>query len=62
MVDGEPLGETETSKTLQADYVKFTRWAQWRIDKNGEGVIGYIVNNSFLDGPMYPRYAAEFAY
>ncbi len=51
-VDGEPLGE-RNSKTLQADYVKFTGWAQWRIDKNGEGVIGYIVNNSFLDGPMF---------
>ena len=38
-------------KALQGDYVKFTRWAQWRIDKNGEGVIGYIVNNGFLDGP-----------
>ena len=51
-VDGEPLGE-RNSKTLQADYVKFTRWAQWRIDKNGEGIVGYIVNNSFLDGPMF---------
>ena len=49
-VDGEPLGEV-ASKALQADYVKFIRWAQWRIDKNGEGVVGYIVNNSFLDGP-----------
>ena len=49
-VDGEPIGETNL-KALQADYVKFIRWAQWRIDKNGEGVIGYIVNNSFLDGP-----------
>ena len=48
-VDGEPLGEA-TLKALQADYVKFIRWAQWRIDKNGEGVVGYIVNNSFLDG------------
>ena len=48
-VDGEPLGES-TSKALQDDYVKFIRWAQWRIDKNGEGVIGYIVNNNFLDG------------
>ncbi len=48
-VDGQPLGE-RNSKPLQADYVKFIRWAQWRIDRNGEGVIGYIVNNSFLDG------------
>ena len=51
-VNGEPLGE-RNSKALQADYVKFTRWAQWRIDKNGEGIVGYIVNNSFLDGPMF---------
>ena len=51
-VDGQPLGE-RNSKALQADYVKFIRWAQWRIDKNGEGVIGYIVNNSFLDGPIF---------
>ena len=51
-VDGEPLGEIN-SKALQADYVKFIRWAQWRIDKNGEGIVGYIVNNSFLDGPVF---------
>lgn len=51
-VDGQPLGE-RNSKVLQADYVKFTRWAQWRIDRNGEGIIGYIVNNSFLDGPIF---------
>ena len=51
-VDGQPLGE-KNPKALQADYVKFVRWAQWRIDRNGEGVIGYIVNNSFLDGPIF---------
>ena len=51
-VDGQSIGE-KNLKALQADYVKFTRWAQWRIDKNGEGVIGYIVNNSFLDGPIF---------
>ena len=51
-IDGEPLGE-KNAKALQADYVKFIRWAQWRIDRNGEGIIGYIVNNSFLDGPMF---------
>ncbi len=51
-VDRQPLGE-RNSKALQGDYVKFTRWAQWRIDRNGEGIIGYIVNNSFLDGPIF---------
>ena len=51
-IDGDPIGDRNT-KVLQSDYVKFIRWAQWRIDKNGEGVIGYIVNNSFLDGPTF---------
>ena len=48
-VDGKPMRE-RSSTVLQGDYVKFIRWAQWRIDENGEGVIGYVVNNSFLDG------------
>ena len=49
-VDGQPLGE-KNPKALQDDYVKFIRWAQWRVNRNGEGVIGYIANNSFLDAP-----------
>ncbi len=53
--DGKLLGIKDQKKFLQADYVKFIRWAQWRIDKNGEGVIGYIVNNNFLRGPTFRR-------
>ena len=52
VVDGKPLGERST-KALQADSIKFIRWAQWRIDGNGEGVIGYVVNNNFLDGLVF---------
>ena len=51
-IDGTPLNDRNL-KALQADYVKFIRWAQWRIEQNGEGILGYIVNNSFLDGPMF---------
>ena len=51
-IDGKRLDDRNL-KALQADYVKFIKWAQWRIDKNGEGILGYIVNNSFLDGPMF---------
>ena len=51
-INGEPIGE-KNLKALQADYVKFIRWAQWRIDRSGEGIVGYIVNNSFLDGPIF---------
>ncbi len=52
-VEGRPLSERSTT-VLQGDCVKFIRWAQWRIEQNGEGVVGYIVNHSFLDGPI-PR-------
>ena len=48
-VDGKPMRE-RSATVLQSDYVKFIRWAQWRVHKNGEGAIGYVVNNSFLDG------------
>ncbi|MFA6917871.1 MAG: type ISP restriction/modification enzyme, partial [Candidatus Gracilibacteria bacterium] len=51
-VDGEPLGERNT-KWLQDDYVKFIRFAQWKINKTGEGVIGYITNHSYLDNPTF---------
>ena len=47
-VDSTPLDRANL-KALQDDYMKFIRWAQWRIDKNGEGIVGYIVNNNFLD-------------
>ena len=43
----------ENTQPLQADYVKFIRWAQWRIEKNGEGVIGYVVRDSFLEGGVF---------
>ena len=51
-VDGTPMAE-QNFQALQGDYVKFVRWAQWRIDRNGEGVIGYIVNNGFLSGIIF---------
>ena len=54
-IDGQLLGIWDQKKPLQSDYVKFIRWAQWRVDKNGEGVVGYIVNNSFLDGTTFRR-------
>ncbi len=52
-VDGKRFNIKENTQPLQADYVKFIRWAQWRIEKNGEGVIGYVVRDSFLDGKVF---------
>lgn len=47
-VDGEPLGE-RNPKGLQDDYVKFIRFAQWRIAQTGEGVLAFITNHGYLD-------------
>jgi len=51
-IDGAPLKE-RASKWLQDDYVKFLRWAQWRIDKEGRGVVGMITNHGYLDNPTF---------
>jgi hypothetical protein len=51
-VDGKPLDE-RNPKWLQDDYVKFIRFAQWKIDQNGEGVLGFITNHSYLDNPTF---------
>lgn len=51
-VDGKPLGE-KNPKWLQDDYVKFIRFAQWKIDTIGEGVLGFITNHSYLDNPTF---------
>jgi len=51
-IDGQPLGE-KNSKWLQDDYVKFLRFAQWKIHKAGMGVVGMITNHSYLDNPTF---------
>lgn len=51
-VDGKPLGE-KNPKWLQDDYVKFVRFAQWKIDRAGEGTVGFITNHAYLDNPTF---------
>jgi len=51
-VDGKPLGE-KNPKWLQDDYVKFIRFAQWKIDQAGEGLLGFITNHGYLDNPTF---------
>jgi predicted helicase len=38
---------------LSDDYIKFIRYGQHYIDKNGEGILAYISNNSFIDGIIH---------
>lgn len=51
MVDGKPLGERK--HWLQDDYVKFFRFAQWKIEQSGQGVLGFITNHAWLDNPTF---------
>lgn len=51
-VDGKPLGE-KNPKWLQDDYVKFIRFAQFKMEQVEEGVVGIITNHSFLDNPTF---------
>ncbi|MEI6221330.1 MAG: N-6 DNA methylase [bacterium] len=38
---------------LSDDYIKFIRFGQHFIQKNGEGILAYISNNSFIDGIIH---------
>ena len=51
-VDDQPLGE-KNSKWLQDDYVKFLRFAQWKVQTSGYGIVGMITNHSYLDNPTF---------
>ncbi|MDR3186638.1 MAG: hypothetical protein LBU04_07600, partial [Christensenellaceae bacterium] len=52
-VDGKtPLKEI-TLNSLNDDYVKFIRFAEKLIIKEGEGILAYISNNGYLDNPTF---------
>lgn len=51
-VDGKPLGE-RNPKWLNDDYVKFIRFAQWRIEQTGYGILAFITNHGYLDNPTF---------
>jgi predicted helicase len=51
-VDGESLNE-RNPKWLNDDYVKFIRFSQWRIDKTGLGILGFVTNHGYLDNPTF---------
>jgi len=50
-IDGKKLAEKKL--WLQDDYVKFLRFAQWKIHKAGMGIVGMITNHSYLDNPTF---------
>lgn len=50
-VDGVHFGERK--HWLNDDYVQFIRLGEHYIEKNGEGVLAYITNHSYLDNPTF---------
>jgi hypothetical protein len=40
-------------QAVSNDYVKFLRFAHWRIERTGRGIIGFITNNGYLGGPLF---------
>ena len=44
---------------LSDDYIKFIRLAQYYVERNGEGVLAYICNNSFIDGLIHRQMRSE---
>lgn len=53
----EPGGEVQLNernpKWINDDYVKFIRLAQDYVERNGDGVIGFINPHGFLDNPTF---------
>ena len=40
-------------KMVNDDYVKFIRFAQYLVEKNGEGIVAFINPHGFLDNPTF---------
>jgi predicted helicase len=55
ILDDYKQGLHEKKLNIDDDYIKFIRFAQWRIDKTGYGILGFITNNSYLDGLTHRR-------
>jgi len=45
--------EERNIQPLSDDYIKFISFAHWKIKQTGQGVIGMITNNSYLDGLIH---------
>ena len=50
LLDDYKRNLNEKKLNLDDDYIKFIRLGHYYVEKNGEGVLAYISNNSFIDG------------
>jgi predicted helicase len=49
----------EKKLNLDDDYIKFIRFAHWKMEKVEKGIIGIITNNSFLNGLNHRKMRAK---
>jgi len=55
LLDDYKRGLNEKKLNLNDDFIKFIRWAQWRLERTGSGIIGFVTNNVYLDGLTHRR-------
>ena len=51
--DGKEKLKEKNSKWINDDYVKFIRFAESLIEKNGEGIVGMITAHGYIDNPTF---------
>ena len=49
----EDVREERNIQPLSDDYIKFIRFAHWKIGQAGKGILGFITNNSYLSGVIH---------
>lgn len=50
LINDYKKGLDEKKINLDDDYIKFLRYAHWKIENTNRGIIGIITNNSYIDG------------
>jgi len=51
--------QEKSLNSLSDDYVKFIRYGQHFVEKNGEGILAYISNSSFIYGLVHRKMRAD---
>jgi len=49
----EDVRDERNIQPLSDDYIKFIRFAHWKVEQAGKGILGYITNNSYLSGIIH---------
>jgi len=49
----EDVRDERNIQPLSDDYIKFIRFAHWKIAQAGKGILGFITNNSYLSGIIH---------